>query len=224
MKEIHKKLLAIQQRLKAPKENYNEFNNFNYRSAEDILEAVKPLLAEQELTLVLSDEMVNLGDRYYIKATATISDGEEEISSTAWAREDPSRAGMSESQVTGCSSSYSRKYALAGLFCIGSEKDPDAFDNRATKGANGAGGTSPHPQPKNVSTGTGSGKNEEILKRFCGEKKFESGIDMEELKKFYRFYEKKMSTWKGEFRAQDMWVRWMETARQPQNEGMTEEF
>ena len=131
---ITEKLLNIQQALKAPKNQYNKFGDFNYRSCEDILEAVKPLLKENSCILIISDELVNIGARYYIKATATLRDaGGEEISNTAYAREADAKKGMDESQITGACSSYARKYALNGLFCIDDVKDADATENEPKK-------------------------------------------------------------------------------------------
>ncbi len=121
--ELHKKLWTIQQSLNAPKGQYNKFGGYAYRSAEDILEAVKPLL--QNVTLMVSDEIVLIGDRYYVKATATLSDGEDSISATAFAREEKEQKGMTAGQLTGATSSYARKYALNGLFCIDDAKDLD---------------------------------------------------------------------------------------------------
>ncbi|EFB3400634.1 recombinase [Escherichia coli] len=121
--ELHKKLWTIQQTLNAPKNQRNNFGGYNYRSAEDILEAVKPLL--QNITLTVSDEIVLIGNRYYVKATATLSDGEDVIAVTAYAREEENKRGMDASQLTGATSSYARKYALNGLFCIDDAKDPD---------------------------------------------------------------------------------------------------
>lgn len=124
------KLSAVQQELKAPKGQKNTFGNYRYRSCEDILEAVKPLLARVGLSLVLSDELVAIGNssqRYYIKATATlydINDGTP-ISNTAYAREEETKKGMDGSQITGTASSYARKYALNGLFNIDDTKDAD---------------------------------------------------------------------------------------------------
>jgi hypothetical protein len=126
---IHEKLSLIQTSLKAPKEQTNAFGNYKYRSCEDILNAVKPFLGEHNLTLVISDEMVMLGDRFYVKATARISDGEEVIYNTAFAREAESKKGMDESQITGACSSYARKYCLNGLFAIDDTKDADSTNN-----------------------------------------------------------------------------------------------
>lgn len=123
------KLMIIQASLKAPKNQRNAFGNYNYRSCEDILEAVKPLLYETKTTLTISDEMVEVGGRIYVKATATLKDAETwEIieSNTAYARESESKKGMDDSQITWATSSYARKYALNGLFCIDDVKDADA--------------------------------------------------------------------------------------------------
>lgn len=128
---IYEKLSAIQTELKAPKNQFNKFGGYNYRSCEDILEAVKPLCAKYKTTLVLEDEIVSIGTRYYVKATATLYDCEntgdnaEALFSTAYAREEESKKGMDGSQVTGSSSSYARKYALNGLFSIDDAKDSD---------------------------------------------------------------------------------------------------
>lgn len=123
-----KELQLIQQKLKAPKGQYNSFGKYKYRSCEDILEAVKPLLAENNCLLTLSDEIVSLDGRFYVKATATITNGGDSISTTAYAREELQLKGMTEAQITGTASSYARKYALNGLFCIDDTKDADALN------------------------------------------------------------------------------------------------
>lgn len=126
---IAEKLLNIQQELKAPKNQRNNFGGYNYRSCEDILEAVKPLLKANKCILTIDDELVNIGERYYIRATAILADAEnaeDYYSNTAYAREAETKKGMDESQVTGACSSYARKYALNGLFCIDDVKDADA--------------------------------------------------------------------------------------------------
>lgn len=120
-----KELIEIQGELKAPKNQRNTFGNYNYRSAEDILEAVKPLLKKHGCHLTISDEMIQLGDRYYVKATATLSKDADSISTTAYAREEENKKGQDSSQTTGSTSSYARKYALNGLFCIDDTKDAD---------------------------------------------------------------------------------------------------
>lgn len=121
-----KELIAIQSKLKAPKGQYNSFGKYKYRSAEDILEAVKPLLAEEKCMLTLSDEVLNIGNRFYIKATATFTNSEDaQVVNVAYAREDDTKKGMDGSQITGTASSYARKYALNGLFLIDDTKDAD---------------------------------------------------------------------------------------------------
>ena len=122
---MNDKLLKIQSELKAPKNQKNAFGGYNYRSCEDIFEAVKPLLKEEGLILRLTDELVNIGERYYIKATAILTDGTDTIENVAYAREEETKKGMDGSQITGASSSYARKYALNGLFLIDDVKDSD---------------------------------------------------------------------------------------------------
>jgi hypothetical protein len=121
-------LINIQASLKAPKNQRNNFGNYNYRSAEDILEALKPLLKEQNCFLIVTDELVCTGQRYYIKATATITkeDGSKSVSVSGFAREEEVKKGMDSSQITGACSSYARKYALNGLFLIDDNKDSDS--------------------------------------------------------------------------------------------------
>ena len=133
MKELINKLNQIQADLKAPKNQINKFGGYKYRSCEDILEAVKPLLKESGLILLIKDEIINLGDRYYVKATCTLYDEEgHSLSTEALAREAQTKKGMDESQITGAASSYARKYALNGLFAIDDNKDADTQDNRNT--------------------------------------------------------------------------------------------
>lgn len=127
-----KRLLQIQQKLKAPKNADNKFGGYKYRSAEQILQAVKPLLEEQGLVLTLTDDVVQVGNRVYVRATATLYDTEESNkihSVSAFAREDENLKGMAQSQVTGAASSYARKYALNGLFAIDNTDDPDALND-----------------------------------------------------------------------------------------------
>ena len=121
------KLAAIQTKLHAPKNQKNTFGGYNYRSCEDILEAVKPLL--DGLVLTITDEVTEVGGRIYVKATARLTDGKDAMTATAFAREAESRKGMDESQITGSTSSYARKYALNGLFLIDDNKDADSQDN-----------------------------------------------------------------------------------------------
>lgn len=123
---ISEKLVNVQSELKAPKGQFNNFGKYKYRNAEDILEAVKPLLKKENLSMVLTDDLQNIGDRYYIKSTVRLFDDKESIEVTAYAREEESKKGMDSSQVTGASSSYARKYALNGLFLIDDTKDSDS--------------------------------------------------------------------------------------------------
>lgn len=128
MKALTEKLADIQARLNAPKGQFNSFGNYHYRSCEDILQAVKPLL--DGLALTVNDDIKVFGDRIYVQATATITNGEHSISTTAFAREALTKKGMDESQITGTASSYARKYALNGLLLIDDNKDADTQDNR----------------------------------------------------------------------------------------------
>ena len=126
---FQQKVVAVQSELKAPKGQYNSFGKYNYRSCEDILEGVKPLLNKYGLYLTIDDAVELIGDRYYIKATATLFDGDNCISTSAYARESLDKKGMDASQVTGATSSYARKYALNGLLCIDDTKDADTMNN-----------------------------------------------------------------------------------------------
>lgn len=141
MMGIYERLINVQSELKAPKGNYNSFGKYKYRSCEDILEAVKPLLKKYGLVLTLTDDVMECGGRIYIRATATLTDIEtsEQIHNTALAREAADKKGMDESQVTGTASSYARKYALNGLFCIDDTKDADTDEyKRQTQAAQDA--------------------------------------------------------------------------------------
>lgn len=133
-KQFNEKLLAIQCALKVPKSQYNSFGKYHYRSCEDILESLKPILSEYKCLLTITDDICMIGDRYYVKATATLRDGDNSISVNAYAREEESKKGADGSQVTGASSSYARKYALNGLFCIDDTKDSD-YTNTGQKAA-----------------------------------------------------------------------------------------
>lgn len=125
-----KELIAIQSELKAPKSQFNKFGGYKYRKAEDILEAVKPLLNKQKCTLTITDDVVMVGNRIYLKATATIKNEKGECeTTTGWAREEEAKKGMDGSQITGASSSYARKYALNGLFAIDDNADSDTTND-----------------------------------------------------------------------------------------------
>lgn len=133
MGSLQERLINIQKNLKVPKNQFNEFGKYKYRSCEDILEAVKPLLVD--IVLTISDELVTIGTRYYLKATATLQKGEEAVFVTAYAREEEIKKGMDSAQITGSVSSYARKYALNGLFLIDDTKDAD-HNNQGDNGEN----------------------------------------------------------------------------------------
>ena len=145
---IYEKLTKVQGELKAPKGQYNSFGKYNYRSCEDILEALKPILAKHGLFLMISDTLERVGDRYYIRATCTVSDGETHITNCAFAREEESKKGMDGAQVTGTSSSYARKYAL-------NTKDPDTeeYQKQTRENAN----------KQTSKPSTGSGKADKLV-------------------------------------------------------------
>ncbi|MCT0061181.1 recombinase [Lactococcus lactis subsp. lactis] len=133
MKNITQKLIKVQAELKAPKGQKNTFGNYNYRSAEDILEAVKPLLSEQGLLMTITDIIEQIGERYYIQAKVILTDGEDTVEVTGYARESLNKKGMDDSQITGTASSYARKYAMNGLFLIDDTKDSDSNENRTER-------------------------------------------------------------------------------------------
>ena len=130
------KVVSVQRDLKAPKGQYNKFGKYRYRSAEDILNSVKPLLASVGLVLTLEDEVFLIGARYYIKATAVLTDGTQKLVKSAYAREDEVHKGSDGAQITGAASSYARKYALNGLFCIDDTKDADATNDGTAQANN----------------------------------------------------------------------------------------
>ena len=132
---MENKLAEIQAKVKAPKGQFNSFGKYNYRSAEDILEAVKQVVNPMGYFITISDTIINVGDRYYIKATVTLSNGKETYSTDGYAREEESKKGMDGSQVTGASSSYARKYALNGLFALDDTKDSDATNTHGKEEA-----------------------------------------------------------------------------------------
>lgn len=139
---FNERVIALQNELKAPKSKYNSFGKYAYRSCEDILEAVKPLLAKHGLRLNISDQVIYFGNgdqgRFYVKATTTLTDGESWLTSEGWAREEETKKGMDGSQITGTASSYARKYALNGLLLIDDTKDADT--DEYTKQTGGRGG------------------------------------------------------------------------------------
>tara|TARA_R110000851_G_C12762546_1_gene533239 strand:- start:38 stop:571 length:534 start_codon:yes stop_codon:yes gene_type:complete len=137
IKAFYKAVSDIQQELKAPKNQFNNFGKYNYRNCEDILEGFKKI--PSGLVLTVSDDVIEVSGRIYVKSTATLTDGENSISTNAMARESESKKGMDDSQITGTASSYARKYALNGLLCIDDSKDADSMDNSDNKQASKSG-------------------------------------------------------------------------------------
>lgn len=169
---IYGKLLEVQANLNAPKSQYNSFGKYNYRNCEDILESVKPLLKANGLTLKIDDAVEMVGDRFYIKSIVTLIDIEtgEAIINTAYAREEESKKGMDGSQVTGASSSYARKYALNGMFCIDDNKDSDSTNKHGKD----------KEEPQKTSS-SNSGINDNQIKRMYAIAK-KAGYDVEAIK------------------------------------------
>lgn len=201
-----KELFEIQQKLKSNKDKFNDFAKYAYRNLEDILSDMKPLLKEYGCTITFNDEIVNMGAYNYIKSTAILTNSEGKTwQSVGWAREDNDRAGMSAGQLTGCCSSYSRKYALCGMCAICEEKDLDALDNRGdTKSQKLA-------PPSNLPT-------EKALQPFCTAMKAVEGVDKDELLKFYNYYSSPSrsnpsltveQSFKN-FDASKLWDRWLQ--------------
>lgn len=147
---ICEKLVTIQNELKAPKSQYNTFGKYKYRNCEDILEAVKPICLKNRTALTVTDEIVQVGDRYYVKAIATLYDldSDKHVKNIAYAREEENKKGMDSSQVTGATSSYARKYALNGLFCIDDTKDPDSDEFKNQQDKNNSEKNNDNEQPK----------------------------------------------------------------------------
>lgn len=176
---ITEKLVLIQTRLKAPKGQYNNFGKYHYRSCEDILEAVKPLLAEAKAALTVTDRIVQIGDRYYVEATATLRDTEsaDTISNTASAREDEEKKGMDGSQITGAASSYARKYALNGLFAIDDTKDADSTNTHGAQPAQTP--AAPKSAPTQAPTAT-------ALPKALLEEAQKLGIDLTRVAAYYK--------------------------------------
>ena len=143
-------LSIIQSEIKAPKGQFNKFGNYKYRSCEDIVEAAKAVLHKHKFALTICDEIVNIGNRFYIKATATIFSETETYSSTAFAREEETKKGMDGAQITGAASSYARKYALNGLFAIDDTKDADATNNHSSDAVNTNEDDSPNQEEREL--------------------------------------------------------------------------
>lgn len=178
---IYEKLAKIQSTLKAPKNQYNAFGKYKYRNCEDILEAVKPLLAEVKAVVIIGDELELIGSRFYVKATARFIDCETDaqITNTAYAREEDTKKDMDGSQITGASSSYARKYALNGLFCIDDTKDADATNGMSDQetSQNGKGGQKQSNQqrdPRDMQQAM-TEQHYNILIRACDNAQMDSG-------------------------------------------------
>lgn len=191
---IREDLFYLQQNFKCNKDSYNEFGKFKYRNLEQILFELKPLLAIRNCTITFENDMVNLGNRYYIKSTCILQNMDGETTTAiGWAREDESRAGMSESQSTGCAMSYANKYSICLLLAISEELDPDSMDNGSK-------------QPK-ISHSEPSKDNITLLTEFCSAKKLEIGVDINKLTKFYNYYTTK--DFKGKMDPESLWERWI---------------
>lgn len=219
-----KELFELQQRLVATKTNWNEFSSFSYRSLEDILQKAKPLLNELKCVITLTDEMVLLGDRYYIKSIATLQNenGEKE-SAIGWAREPLELKGMSAPQVTGTASSYARKYALASLLAIDDNKDIDSLDNR-TKQQKPSVNNIPivdnnlELSPEQVKgnfvgyiNNVPEKSNKEKLTEFYLSIKDNPTTNLNELNKFYNYYSTK--DFKGNIECTKLWSSWLSRIR-----------
>lgn len=164
------KLQRVQTMLKAPKNQENKFGGYKYRSCEDILEAVKPLLASEGLALTIFDTIEQIGDRYYVKATVKLFDKTNNVEVTAFAREEETRKGMDGSQITGSASSYARKYALNGLFLIDDTKDADATNDH------GKSEQTPEPKKTNGTDKPASEKQLKLLYTLVNKKNYQEGI------------------------------------------------
>lgn len=197
-KPIFAALMAVQAELKAPKNQHNSFGKYDYRSAEDIIEAVKPLLKENGLFLNMSDEVVLVGDRYYIKATVKVVDvvTGESVQTSALAREAAQKKGMDESQVTGTASSYARKYALNGLFAIDDNRDADTDEYAAQTRQNAAGARPSRNAGNYKGTPQGGGSDEIRRKALHGlsEAMKRAGLSKEEVSAICGVHFKKTSS------------------------------
>ena len=208
---IYEKLTMVQSQLRAPKGQFNKFGNFHYRSLEDIVECLKPLLLNNKLTLIMSDSVKMIGDRFYIETTATLINNEqpeEKIITTALARETNEKKGMDSAQVTGATSSYARKYALNGLFNIDDNKDEDSqnqhqpsviqIQNKSKQNgnngsSNGNNGKQHQPQMEHIQIQGLSPSQLQWLGEYCQRKNY-TDDDKKEMMKFYRFSPKSTSS------------------------------
>lgn len=192
---VRQKQLAIQTELKAPKSQYNKFGEYRYRSCEDILEAVKPLLAKYNAVIDVSDELVLIGERYYIKATAALTCVEslQSVASTAYAREPDNKKGMDPSQITGATSSYAHKYALNGLLCIDDTKDADS--NEVRKQAE----NTPDEEPLSKRSKSGPAPNPDLVEELMNI--IAAYSDLEAMNDFSTKYKEKLAALSEEDKA-----------------------
>ena len=212
-----KELFEIQQRLVSNKGNFNEFGKFSYRSLENILADVKPLLNELRCTITFTDDMVLIGERYYVKSTVTLeNENGEKKDAVAFAREDESRAGMSESQVTGTASSYARKYAICSLLAINEEQDPDSMDNSHKAVKKQPTQFKPksytQTQQNDLEWKDETKDNLTVLTDYCSQVTA-NGFDRSEVGKFFRFYKDKCNEWRGTFQVDKLFSAWMSKAK-----------
>lgn len=214
---MKEKLFNIQQELKSSKDNYNEFGKFNYRNLESILADLKPILKKYNCIITFNDEIVNVGASNYIKSKVTLTDIDsgESFSVDGWAREDENKAGMSNGQMTGCASSYSRKYGICGLFAINEEKDLDALDNRPTqskKQPTNFKETYKQTQQNDLEWQDETKDNLTVLTDYCSQVTA-NGFDRSEVGKFFRFYKDKCNEWRGTFQVDKLFSAWMSKAK-----------
>lgn len=198
---FHEKMMTVRATLKAPKNRYNRFGKYRYRDAEGIQEAVKPLLLEYGLTMKITDEMVHIGDRYYIKATVLVTDGDKTELVTGYAREAASQKGMDEMQLTGATSSYARKYALNGMFLIDDTKDSDSTNTHGHDDPNEVPEADvPEEAPAKPAEAEGSGKPElspKHTKWAAAKKAFKAGeVTISQIKEVYYISEENMEEFK----------------------------
>lgn len=193
-----KELKSIQQRLVAPKNQKNDFGNYNYRSLEGIMEAVKPLLQELDCTITFTDDLVMLGDRIFCKSVCTLKNSDNETESSTSFAELDNHKGMSKEQSTGSASSYARKYAVCSLLAIDDNADPDMLDNRETTAAQ-------EPKKDNLT----------LLKEFCTSQK--GKVETKTLKAFYDYWSKKIESggFKGTMNPSSLWNKWVERESRP---------
>ena len=214
------KIFSIQQEFISNKTLVNDFAKFNYRNLEDMLADLKPILAKYKCIISFNDDIVNVGNHNYVKSTATLTSVEnnESISVTSFAREDEQKAGMSAGQMTGCSSSYSRKYALCGLFAVNEEKDLDALNSKTTKhtatqNTVATPQVTPQATQQTQNTSTPTATPEEVKKltkqallaTFCKNKEAQ-GENKIELEKFFNYYNAKR--FEGEMDVDKLWSMW----------------